>query len=46
MSPFDLLLGVALSAQPEDDYGNLALWPASHGLLHEAVGRMQNRIFS
>lgn len=27
MSPFDLLVGVALSSQPADDCGNIAVWP-------------------
>jgi len=39
MSPFELLLGVALSAQPGDDCGGLALWPGSHVPIHEAVAR-------
>lgn len=43
MHPFDLLVGVALSSQPEDDCGNLAVWPASHSVLHDAVGKMRQR---
>ena len=30
---------MALSAQPEDGYGNLALWPGSHVPLHEALAK-------
>ena len=29
LSPFQLLVGVALSAQPSDDCGNLAVWPGA-----------------
>jgi len=39
MSPFQLLLGVALSATPADDCGNLGVWPRSHTRLHEEVRR-------
>lgn len=35
MSPFNLLVGVALSAQPTDNCGNLAVWPG--GSLAAAV---------
>ena len=41
MSPFQLLLGVALSSQPADDCGNLHVWPKMHGHLHEAVQRQR-----
>lgn len=37
MSPFDLLVGVALSAQPHDHCGNLAVWRGSHAPIHAAV---------
>lgn len=37
MSPFNLLLGVALSAQPTDDCGNLGLWAGAHQKVHDAV---------
>ena len=41
MSPFQLLVGVALSAQPDDDCGNLHVWPAQHAATHEAVRTMR-----
>ena len=37
MSAFNLLVGVALSDQPADDVGNLAIWPGSHLPIHETV---------
>jgi len=37
MSGFNLLVGVALSAQPGDDCGNVAVWPRCHAQVHEAV---------
>ena len=30
MSPFNLLVGIALSDQPDDDHGNLAVAPGAH----------------
>ena len=39
MSGFQLLVGIALSAQPGDDYGNLHLWPGEHVTIHDAVRR-------
>lgn len=39
MSPFQLLVGVALSAQPTANCGNLAVWPGKHTVAHEAVKR-------
>lgn len=41
MSPFDILMGVALSDQPEEGYGNLGVWPGSHLPIHEAVKRQR-----
>jgi len=38
-SPFQLLVGVALSAHTHDDCGNLAVWPATHGEVHAAAQR-------
>jgi len=46
MTPFDLLVGVALSAQPSDDCGNLALWPGTHAKVHEAVARQRAEVAS
>jgi len=43
LSPFNLLVGVALSAQPAQDMGNLAVWPGCHVVVHEAVGRARAR---
>jgi len=40
-SPFQLLVGVALSSQPTDDCGGLTVWPRHHGVLHEAVKRVR-----
>jgi len=37
MSEFQLLVGVALSAQPDDDFGNLHVWPGRHVTVHDAV---------
>jgi len=37
MSGFQLLMGVALSAQPDDECGNLNVWPGEHGRTFEAV---------
>jgi len=39
MSAFQLLVGVALSAQPEDDCGNLHVWPGEHVTVHDAARR-------
>eukprot|EP00421_Protoceratium_reticulatum_P041011 CAMPEP_0168443536 /NCGR_PEP_ID=MMETSP0228-20121227/44582_1 /TAXON_ID=133427 /ORGANISM="Protoceratium reticulatum, Strain CCCM 535 (=CCMP 1889)" /LENGTH=353 /DNA_ID=CAMNT_0008457947 /DNA_START=42 /DNA_END=1100 /DNA_ORIENTATION=- len=44
MSPFQLLVGVALSAQPTDECGNLGLWPGSHAINHEAVVRARSSL--
>mmetsp|Transcript_33942 Transcript_33942/g.106753 ORF Transcript_33942/g.106753 Transcript_33942/m.106753 type:complete len:183 (+) Transcript_33942:259-807(+) len=41
MSPFQLLLGVALSSQRDDDCGNLCVWPTQHAAVAEAVQRAQ-----
>jgi len=41
MSPFQLLLGVALSSQRDDDCGNLLVWPTQHAAVAEAVQRAQ-----
>lgn len=41
MSPFQLLLGVALSSQPNDDCGNLHVWPGEHRRTFEAVRAMR-----
>ena len=41
-SPFNVLLGVALSAQPEDDCGNLVVWPGAHAGVHTAVKRARD----
>lgn len=43
LSPFNLLAGVALSAQLDDNMGNLAVWPGTHGLVHTAVHRARER---
>lgn len=40
-SPFQLLVGVALSAQPTDDCGGLTVWPGHHRTLHEAVQKVR-----
>lgn len=40
MSNFALLVGVALSAQPEPDMGNVGVWPGEHVKVHEAVARV------
>ena len=40
-SPFQLLVGVALSSQPTDNCGNLAVFAGCHGVLHEAVERVR-----
>jgi len=40
MSGFQLLAGVALSAQPTDDCGNLHVWRGMHGHVHGAVQAM------
>ena len=37
MSPFNLLVGVALSGQPTDNCGNIAVWPRSHRSCHAAA---------
>mmetsp|Transcript_8147 Transcript_8147/g.26231 ORF Transcript_8147/g.26231 Transcript_8147/m.26231 type:complete len:402 (+) Transcript_8147:1-1206(+) len=39
MSPFQLLLGIALSSQADDDCGNLCVWPTHHTIVAEAVQR-------
>ena len=39
MTPFQLLLGVALSETMVDDAGNLGVWPKSHVPIHAAVAR-------
>lgn len=41
MSPFQLLVGVALSAQPDDECGNLHVWPREHARTFEAVREMR-----
>ena len=43
MSPFQLLVGVALSDQPTDDCGNLHYWPAQHRTVFDAVKRQSAR---
>merc|ERR1719305_188580 len=40
---FQLLVGVALSAQPDDDCGNLHVWPGKHGEVQDAVDRMRKK---
>lgn len=39
MSPFQLLVGVALSSQPTEDCGNLHVWPGLHHTVFEATQR-------
>lgn len=40
-SPFQLLVGIALSAQPADDCGNLAVWPGWHAHVHDATRQLR-----
>jgi len=39
-SPFDLLVGVALTDQNEADNGNLCVWPGSHKKIQEAINNL------
>merc|ERR1711998_675654 len=39
MSSFQMLLGVALSAQADEDCGNLMVWPSKHTSTFDAVKR-------
>eukprot|EP00316_Scyphosphaera_apsteinii_P015663 CAMPEP_0119345158 /NCGR_PEP_ID=MMETSP1333-20130426/107341_1 /TAXON_ID=418940 /ORGANISM="Scyphosphaera apsteinii, Strain RCC1455" /LENGTH=392 /DNA_ID=CAMNT_0007357615 /DNA_START=18 /DNA_END=1193 /DNA_ORIENTATION=- len=41
-SPFQLLCGVALSSQPDNDFGNLGVYPGAHVKVFDAVKQQRS----
>jgi len=43
LSPFQLLVGIALSSQPTDECGNLHVWPGHHVTAFNAAKKVRER---